>query len=693
MVQEKAKLDVLLELQDKMSARLRSIDANLKRFNSTTSKTGGAVNLVNKAFSRLAKIFTAGLIIRGIKGIADAAIEFEDAFAGVRKTVDATEEEFQQLSDGLIEISKRTPTAVTELARIQELAGQLGVRGVDNLTKFTETIAKISVTTNLTSESAATAFARIANIMQTPISEVDRMGASVVELGNNFATTEAEIVEFANRIAGAGKVVGLSEADIFAFGTAFTSVGVRAERGGTAVNKALLKISDAVEDGGKELEEFANIAGLTVQEFSRSFREDAGRTFALFIEGLGESGKKGSRILKDLELSDQRLIQAFLSVGGAGGILTSAINSANLAYEKNIALTEEAAKKFGTTAQQINTTKNNINALKIELGVRFLPVLEDILTSTTFVANALERAFGSEKVSGLKQSLLDRLELVNKNLKVQRLIINSAIVGNKNREDAERRINGLLEIRRRVLLTLADLENEFKGLSFVGKGAFPEAPFIKPPQPKKFEEGDSTDAESTIDRIKSLISNMFTEGTTENDKFFDGISNGLAGVAVQVSSFAEFWNSLWRSMAFTIIEVVIKDALKQLIKELITVKTLMSSIGGFFGGIGGFFGGLFHQGGTVKAHKGMPIRAHSGLATDEVPIIAQTGEGILSRRGMAALGGAGALNALNSGQGVSGGINVNITVNNPKMSTQKEVGTLSRLLGSEIERELRYARG
>jgi hypothetical protein len=48
------------------------------------------------------------------------------------------------------------------------------------------------------------------------------------------------------------------------------------------------------------------------------------------------------------------------------------------------------------------------------------------------------------------------------------------------------------------------------------------------------------------------------------------------------------------------------------------------------------------------------------MASDEVPIIAQTGEGILSRKGMSSLG-KGGLDRLNNGQGGGGG-GVNITI-------------------------------
>ena len=187
-------------------------------------------------------------IILAFKATVGAAIKFESAFAGVRKTVDATEGEFRQLFGSLRDMSKELPISADKLAGIMEIAGQLGVRGTAELTKFTEVVAKIAVTTNLTQEAAATDFARIANVMQEPLQNIDKMASAVVALGNTTATTEAEIVGFANRLTAAGKVAGFTTADLFGMGAAFTAVGIRAEAGGTAISTMLIDMAVSVKE-------------------------------------------------------------------------------------------------------------------------------------------------------------------------------------------------------------------------------------------------------------------------------------------------------------------------------------------------------------------------------------------------------------------------------------------------------------
>jgi len=205
-------------------------------------------------------LFFVSLPIVGVlKSWADSAIEFEDAFAGVIKTVDSSDfrvleegstnindltEDGKQLRQAFIDLSNTIPVSATELARIGEIAGQLGIRGTPNLVSFTEVIARLGVSTNLSTEEAANGLARLISIIEGPdiVNKpeefrrvVESLGGSLVDLGNKLPTTENQILNFAVRIAATGKVAGLSADQILGIGAAFTAVGVPVERGGTAV--------------------------------------------------------------------------------------------------------------------------------------------------------------------------------------------------------------------------------------------------------------------------------------------------------------------------------------------------------------------------------------------------------------------------------------------------------------------------
>ncbi len=386
------KVTIVIDTRNAAQAKraLKEIGIQSKTMGQQMQTTSKMATLLTHAMRALGAV-GIGLILRNM---ARDAIEFESAFAGVRKTVDATEAEFDQLSRRLVDLSKEIPVTAKELAGIQEIAGQLGVRGVAALTKFTDTIARISVSTNLTKEVAATAFARIATVMEEPLENVDRMGASIVELGNNFATTEAEITNFAQRIAGAGKIFGLTTANILALGTAFTAVGVQAQVGGTAVQKVLIAILQASKEGGEKFQTYLRILGLTREEFKKIKEEAPEQIFIKFVQALGAAGDDAILILKEIGLQDQRLIRALLSLAGAGDLVTRTINTSNKAWEENNALNIESAKRFGTTASQIQIFKNNVAALNIAMGEGFLPILQDVLPVLSSFISGLEKLSG-----------------------------------------------------------------------------------------------------------------------------------------------------------------------------------------------------------------------------------------------------------------------------------------------------------
>jgi len=362
--------------------------------------TGATVAITIKAIDKFSKTFKGANVALGkigkIGGAAIAAVavatvalgvsavktasSFESAFAGVRKTSDLTEKEFSQLEQSFKDMSVTTGKTFEDLSAIGEIAGQLGVEGVDNLEKFTKTITDISVSTNLTAENAATSFARISNIMGEPISNVDKMGSSIVALGNNFATTESEITMFATRIAGAGNIAGLTTQDTLAIGAAFSSVGVQAEAGGTAVQKVLIGMNTAVTTGNEDLRVFAETAGMSSEQFAIAWEENAGQAFASFITGLGDQGDAAINTLDTLDLKDQRLVRSFLSLANAGDLVTDTFNTANKAWEENTALVVESEKRYDTFEQQMAGLKNGMRNFIEPLGKELIPLLLDLVT-------------------------------------------------------------------------------------------------------------------------------------------------------------------------------------------------------------------------------------------------------------------------------------------------------------------------
>lgn len=331
------------------------------------------------------------------------AMDFESAFAGVRKTVDATEEEYAALSDSVIELSERIPQSASDLAGIMEIAGQLGV-GKDDLTGFTETIANLGVATNLSGEEAATMLAQFANIMRMPLSDIGRLGSVIVDLGNNCATTERDITEMAQRLAGTGSMLSLSGAQVMGLSATMASLGINAEAGGSAMSKTLQTINTAVLGGGKDLNAFAKLAGQSATDFAAAWRADPMQALNAFLAGLGSIKERGGDVtaaLSDVGLKDMRITDTLQRLASAEGDLNANLQLANNAWSQNTALQAEADKRYETTESKLQMARNSVQNAAAALGDTLLPY---VAQGADLVAQ-LAQGF-SELDEGLQQTLL-----------------------------------------------------------------------------------------------------------------------------------------------------------------------------------------------------------------------------------------------------------------------------------------------
>lgn len=375
-------------------AKLKDLEKAAVASQKSLDEIGKSMQEAGKKMSSAGTALTKGVTapIVGLGAAASkASIDFESAFAGVIKTVDATDEELASLRQGIRDMSKEIPTAATEIAGVAEAAGQLGIE-VPNIMSFTRTMSDLGVATNMSAQDAATALARLANITQMPQTEFDKLGSVIVALGNNLATTESEIVAMGLRLAGAGSQIGLTEAQILSFAGALSSVGIEAEAGGSAFSKVMVDMQLAAETGSDKLAAFAAVAGMSADEFGKAFKEDAASALIAFIEGLGRAESQGSsaiKVLDDMGISEIRLRDTLLRASGAGELFTNSVKLGTAAWEENVALTNEAEQRYATTESKMTILWNRIKDVAVTLGDALVPALTDAVTALEPLLNAI----------------------------------------------------------------------------------------------------------------------------------------------------------------------------------------------------------------------------------------------------------------------------------------------------------------
>lgn len=396
---------ITIETSIDNAGALKDLNKLIKQVNSKGTK---AASVTAKSFSGIgkaagigAKVATAaiGTVATAITVAGGAAIktgiDFESAFAGVKKTVDAPKEVIDKLRESIINMSKEMPQSAAELAGIAEAAGQLGIE-TQNIEGFTKTMAQLGDATNMASTDAADSLARFANITGMSQTNFDRLGSVIVDLGNNMATTESEITAMGMRLAGAGHQVGMSEAQIMSFAAALSSVGIEAEAGGSAFSTVMSKMQLAVEQGGESLNDFANVAGMSADEFKAAFQKDAAGAIISFIKGLSNcesQGKSAIGVLDDMGITEIRQRDALLRAAGASDVFSKALEIGTQAWDENTALANEASQRYETLESKLSMMKNSASALGIQFKDSIDGQLRNAVQVGTDSINRLSDAF------------------------------------------------------------------------------------------------------------------------------------------------------------------------------------------------------------------------------------------------------------------------------------------------------------
>lgn len=439
------------EYEKGLKAAERADEAqNLQNTGKRWKEVGEGIDTVTKPLQYAATALAAG-------GVASAkfAIDFEDNFANVKKTVDGTPEQLEKIRQEIIDMTtvginghSAIPETTAELTELAAAGGQLGIK-TENISKFTETMAMLGTATNLYGEEGAATLAKFANVTKMDQENFDRLGSSIVDLGNNFATTESDIANMSMRLAGAGTQIGLSQADILGIATALSSVGIEAEMGGSAFSKAMIAMQMATTNGytqvndvmnktgmslrdlqllsannskdfksladglgytstelnsmissGVQLENFAKITGKTTEEFKNLFDSSPAEAIDAFIKGLQNAdgaGENAISMLQDMGFTEVRLRDSLLRLANSEAGITEAVTRSNTAWNENIALQNEFDAKAETTASQLSVTKNNIVEAARSIGETMLPSIKDASTTVADFAKGLSQMDDEQK--------------------------------------------------------------------------------------------------------------------------------------------------------------------------------------------------------------------------------------------------------------------------------------------------------
>lgn len=335
----------------------------------------------------LSAVLTPAMQMVGEYGM-QSAVDIDTAYRDMRKTVQGSESDFESLKQAALDFSSQNFTSAEQILQIQAIGGELGIL-TEDLEVFSETVSNLDIATNLNAEEAATTLGSLSNILNDLDSAtMPKFADSLVRLGNNGASTESQIADIAKRIGSMGSIVGMTTPDILAWASTIASTGQNAEAAGTAISKTMSNIETAVAKGGDSLQGFADVAGMSAQQFAETWNSNPTAALQAFIEGLRnveQNGGSADKTLQDLGINAVRQKQAIeglmQSIGGLDSNLKMSRDAWNGVSDEwgaaGDAAREAEAKNEGL-AGSLQRLKNIASNAGSEIGDAVAPMFADL---------------------------------------------------------------------------------------------------------------------------------------------------------------------------------------------------------------------------------------------------------------------------------------------------------------------------
>lgn len=356
----KAEISAVKDVQRKVT----DSGSSIADFGAKWAGVAVVIQAVERALSALFGKMTASV---------SAYAELAEHTANVSKYTGLAAEDVAELNEAFKKMDTRTSRAA--LNDLAADAGRLGITAKKDILDFVSAADQINVA--LGEDLGEGAVKEIGKLAQM-FGDADRMGlkqamlstASVInELAQSSSASEGYLMEFTSRLAGVGKQAGMTQAQLFAFGSVLDQNKVNVEKGATAVQNVLTALF-------AKTDKMATAAGLNVKEFSDLLSRDANEAFLLFISRLNELGgmDKVAPVLKEMNLSGAGVTQMLTTLAANVDAVRQVQEQATEAYRDGTSATNEAAKANATAQAQLEKQQKRLEDLRAELGEALLPI-------------------------------------------------------------------------------------------------------------------------------------------------------------------------------------------------------------------------------------------------------------------------------------------------------------------------------
>lgn len=366
---------------------------------SASTAAGGGVkqletNLVSTRYALYDVSTTAFATSAALTAIGAASLvasaQMESAFTGVQRTLDPSYTNVEGLRDSLTQLSREIPMSFADLSNIAMLGNQLGIAG-DSVDEFTTTVAQFSAVTGMSVDEVSLALGQLGNLMGVPADQFSNLGSSIALVGVNSAATEQQIISVARELAPTAASAGFTADQVIGLSGALASLKVPPERSRSTILQFFETLNMAVANGGKDLDNFAAVVGVTTGQLEQMVRSGQGEDiFRGFISNTAASDTvEVTQALEELGLAGLRTNPTIRALSQNTGLLDQAFADASRGFAENAELQRQFAFVTDDLASRWQLFMNAVMEVTAALGNSFAPAAVFALDAASGLLTAL----------------------------------------------------------------------------------------------------------------------------------------------------------------------------------------------------------------------------------------------------------------------------------------------------------------
>lgn len=351
-------------------------------FSKSLEKTGEKF----KSFGETATLAITAPVIAARAYSIKVFSDIESALADVKVSTHLSGEELKVFGERISNVSKKIPVSQEELLKLAAAAGEAGVRGVDDLEKFSTTLAMLGKTAGINGEEAADGIVKMLNLTGEGTGKIQNFGSAVTALGEKYKVSGKNIIDNSQTIAREVAKFGVSSSQVLALATAVEPLGFNSKAAGIAVAEGFRGIGEAISKGGVHMKALSIITGQTGEELKKQFKDNPQVVFQEFLGGLEKIKKNGGSTadaLKFFGASGDKTATILEALAKKGDGLNDIFKTSAEEFAKNTALTEDYAVTTETFESKMKILHNTTQALAAHVGAKLTPSVSffiDLLT-------------------------------------------------------------------------------------------------------------------------------------------------------------------------------------------------------------------------------------------------------------------------------------------------------------------------